>query len=103
MDNYGLTKLVKKIEDKQNEESSRLRGVETGDEIHVLDSFKSKKDNKAMYKFTKEQFNSCGWKLLEESGDLLASKYDLKNIESDFEKVFKLSKKKFYYLKYARP
>lgn len=62
-----------------------------------------KSDNKAMYKFTKEQFNSCGWKLLEESGDLLASKYDLKNIESDFEKVFKLSKKKFYYLKYARP
>ena len=55
MDNYGLTKLVKKIEDKQNEESSRLRGVETGDEIHVLDSFKSKKDNKAMYKWRRAE------------------------------------------------
>jgi len=59
-----------------------------------------KTDNPNMYKFTKEQFARKGWKLLEQSEDLQNSEYWLKDVESDFEKVFKLEKKKFYYLKY---
>ena len=61
-----------------------------------------KTDNQKMYEFSKEQFKARKWELLEESKDLMNSKFWLKDIESDFEKVFKLKDKSFYYLKYNK-
>ncbi len=54
-----------------------------------------KSDNKQLFEFTKEQFKSKKWKKFEESNDLMKSKYDLKEVETDYEKVFKLRNKNF--------